>query len=94
MLQRAAALRHAPEFYNTLSNSCVSNLAQHVNRLAPGRVPGGRRLLFPGYADAVAHELALIDATLPIDSARAHYRINERARGHLDAPDFSRRIRQ
>ena len=94
MLERAAALRQRPEFYNTLGNSCVSNLVQHVNRLAPGRIPGGVRLLFPGYADAVAHELGLIDQALPIDSARARYRINERARDHLDAADFSRRIRQ
>jgi hypothetical protein len=94
MLKRAAELQRTPEFYNTLSNSCVSNLVEHVNRLAPGRIPGGVRLLFPGYADAVAHELGLIDATIPIDSARARYRINDRARGHLDAPDFSRRIRQ
>jgi Domain of unknown function (DUF4105) len=94
MIRRAEGLRTQPEFYHTLSNSCISNLVRHVNRVAPGRIPGGLKLLAPGYADEVARALGLIDSTLTVDAARARYRINDRARRYLGDADFSIRIRQ
>lgn len=39
MLERANALRRAPEFYNTLTSSCITNIVDHVNAIAPNRVP-------------------------------------------------------
>lgn len=93
MVERAERLRRAPEFYNTVSNSCNSNLVDHVNRIAPGAIPGGLKLLLPGYADEVAHGLGLIDAGASLDDARRRYRINERGRPFLTDPTFSVRIR-
>jgi hypothetical protein len=93
MLERAERLRAAPEFYNTIGNSCTSNLVRHVNRVAPRRIPAGWKLLLPGYADEVARSLGLIDSTLSVAAARARFRINDHARGHLDDPRFSLRIR-
>jgi hypothetical protein len=82
-----------PQFYNTLTNNCTSNLVASVNRVVPGRIPVGLKLLFPGYADDVARSLGLIDSTMTLDAARARYRINDLARAALGQPDFSRRIR-
>lgn len=93
LLQRADRLGAEPEFYHTLANNCTSNLVASVNRVAPGRIPGGLKLLLPGYADEVARSLGLIDPALPIDEARTRYRINDAARAGLGAGDFSRRIR-
>lgn len=93
MLRRADRLAARPEFYHTVGNSCTSNLVRHVNRVVPGRIPSGIKLLLPGYADEVARTLGLIDSTMTVDSARRRYRINDRARGFLDSPDFSLRIR-
>src|SRR4051812_3265468 len=39
MLQRANSLREQPEFYNTLTNTCTTNIVRHVDMLVPGRVP-------------------------------------------------------
>ncbi len=94
MLERADALRRHPEFYNTITNNCTLNLVRHVNALVPGLIPASWRIALPGYSDAVALRLGLIDSTGTLVQARARYRINERARAALDAPDFSARIRE
>jgi len=93
MLERAESLRAHPEFYHTITNNCTLNLVRHVNQFAPGRIPQSWRLALPGYSDQVALAVGLIDSTLPLDQARARYRINDRARAAMDSPDFSARIR-
>lgn len=93
MLGRANALRERPEFYNTLTSNCTSNLVRHVNTVVPETIPGGLKTIFPGYTDEVAHRLGLLDTRLPLEEARARFRINEAAREAMHAPDFSRRIR-
>jgi hypothetical protein len=93
MLARSNALAARPEFYNTLANNCTSNVVDHVNHIAPRRVPRGIKTILPGYADDVAHSLGLIDTTITLDQARQRYRVNDRARRFATDPDFSRRIR-
>lgn len=94
MLDRAARLQVEPEFYNTLTSSCTTNIVDHVTALAPGRVPLDWRVYVPGYSGALAHELGLIDTTLSYDEAEEHFRIDEVAReGRVDEVNFSRRIR-
>ncbi len=93
MVRRANTLADRPEFYNTLTNSCTSNLVEHVNAIAPGRIPAGWRTLLPGYADEVALELGLIAAAGSVDEARRRYRVNERATRFAADPAFSLRIR-
>src|SRR5919202_2756990 len=94
MLQRANALRSAPEFYNTATNNCTTNVVAHVNHVAPGTVPTGLKTVIPGYTDEVAHRLGLIDSTIALDEARRRYRVNDRARRFAGRPDFSIRIRE
>ena len=94
MLARADALRERPEFYNTLTNNCTSNVVRHVNHVAPRTVPGGPKTILPGYTDEVAHRLGLIDTELDMAAARERFRINERARQYADDPGFSLRIRE
>ncbi|MFZ5476526.1 MAG: DUF4105 domain-containing protein [Myxococcota bacterium] len=94
MLARASRLRESPEHYDTLTNSCMSNVADHVDAVAPGRVPRGWRLLLPGYSDEVALEAGLLATEGPIEAARARFRVNEAARRHADDPSFSLRIRE
>jgi hypothetical protein len=93
MVERANALREHPEFYNTLTNNCTSNVIAHVNHVVPHRVPGGPKTMLPGYTDEVALRLGLIDSDLDLAHARERFRVNERARAAREAPDFSRRIR-
>jgi hypothetical protein len=93
MLERANRLRAHPEFYNTATNNCTSNLVSHVNQVTPGRIPSGVRVLLPGYADEVGRELGLVPRDVSLERLRLEYRINDRARRHRDDPEFSRLIR-
>lgn len=94
MLERAQKLQEEPEFYNTLTSTCTTNIVGHVNKLVPGRVPFDHRILLPGYSDRYAYELGLIDTDLSFEEARAKFNINERAEEHADSPDFSKLIRE
>lgn len=93
MLERANRLATKPEFYGTLRNNCTTNILEHVNRLAPRRIRFGPRVLLPGYSDALAHDLGLLDTDLSLEAARAEFRVNDRVRRHIDSPAFSTAIR-
>ncbi|MBK6489732.1 MAG: DUF4105 domain-containing protein [Gemmatimonadetes bacterium] len=93
MLRRANAVQDTPEFYNTLTNNCTSNIVDHVNTLIPGRVPWSLRTIMPGYADDLALSLGLIEAGGTIEEVRQRYRINDRARRAGLGDDFSQAIR-
>ncbi|HEX2451013.1 MAG TPA: DUF4105 domain-containing protein [Gemmatimonadales bacterium] len=94
MVRRANELAERPEFYNTITNSCTSNIVAHVNAIAPGRIPAGWRTLLPGYADEVAIELGLIDANGSVEEARRRFRVNDRAERYASDAAFSLRIRE
>jgi len=93
MLARINALAASPEFYNTFTNNCATNIADHVNTIAPKQVPWDWRLLFPKESDTFAHELGLLATSLPIEEARSRYAVNDAVRTYSDAPDFSTKIR-
>lgn len=93
MLDRANALHRAPEFYGTLLNNCTTAILEHVNRIAERKIRWGPRILLPGYSDALALELGLIDTELDIEGARARYRINDLARAAADDSRFGVAIR-
>jgi Domain of unknown function (DUF4105) len=94
MLRRANHLRQEPEHYNTLTNTCTTNIVRHVNELVPGRVPWSYKILLPGYSDELAYKLGLIDTELPFSAAKQHFRIDDDALRAAGRDDFSRRIRQ
>lgn len=94
MLQRANALAAAPEFYNTLTNTCTSNIVDHIEAIAPDRIPWSYKTLLPAHSDDLAFDLGLIDTELPRERYRAAHRINERAAAHADDPAFSQAIRR
>lgn len=94
MLERANALKEQPEFYNTLTNNCTTNILDHANRITPGKVPYGKEVLLPGYADELAQRLRLIEDDVPIEQVRARYLINTRALKYADDPYFSIRVRE
>jgi hypothetical protein len=94
MLRRANQLAVQPEFYDTLTNNCTTNIVKHINSLTPGRVPYDYRVLFPGYSDQLAYDLGLIDNRIPFDELRRRAWANERIVKYEHAPDFSAKIRR
>jgi hypothetical protein len=94
MLTEANRLASNPVFYGSLRNNCTTRILNHVNRIAPERIPYSWRILLPGYSDAFAHERGLLDTNLPLDSARAAYLVSARVREYIREPDFSSLIRR
>jgi len=94
MVARMNALHAQPEFYDTLSSNCTTNLVRHVEKVSAVDVPYDHRTLLPAYSDALAYELALIERDAPLEVVRARHLINARARAADGQPDFSRRIRE
>ena len=93
MLERANALAAKPEFYNTLTNTCTTNIVDHVNPIAPEPIPFSYKTVLPAYSDDLAFDLGLIDTNLPHEQFRAAFRINDLALEHADSADFSEAIR-
>jgi len=96
MIERMNTLYEHPEFYNTLTSTCTTNIQKHVNEIFPGRVPLSYKILLPGYSDELAYTLGLIDApeNISIEDLRTRFRINEKAERFADDPLFSQKIRE
>jgi hypothetical protein len=93
MMERANALAERPEFYNTLTSTCTTNIVRHVNAIAPKRIPRSYKVLLPGFADELAYDLGLLDRTRPFAETRRLALINPRALAHDGDPRFSLAIR-
>lgn len=95
VLERANKLVSEPEFYNSLSNSCATNVAEHIQLMKPERnFLDDWRLLFPGHSDRLAYELELIDTSRPFEEVQSDAYVSLKARQHLGSPDFSELIRR
>jgi hypothetical protein len=93
MLTRANTLAEKPEFYNTLTNTCTTNIVDHINEIAPGTLPWDLRIVLPRDSDIYAYELGLIDTTEPLETLRANSKINDLVKQYENDPEFSQKIR-
>ena len=95
MVTRANDLSQRPEFYNTITNTCTTNIVRHVDKITPNKVPlFNLRILLPANSDKLAYELGLIDTDLSFESARRRYFINDKALKYASNSDFSIKIRE
>jgi len=94
MLERINEIRYEPEFYNTLTNTCTTNIVRHVNTIVPGRITLSYKVLMPAYSDELAYDLGLIVTNSSFEETREHYKINEEALLYADDPLFSVKIRE
>jgi hypothetical protein len=94
MVNRSNELKDNPEFYNTITNTCTTNIVAHINEITPKRVPFlSLRIILPENSDKLAYELGLIDTSLSFEDTRKRYYINDRALKYADDPEFSVKIR-
>lgn len=93
ILERVNELVVQPEFYNTVTNNCTSNIVDHVNHLVPGRIAKSWQAVFPGYSDKLAYDLGLFDTELSWEQVREYYNVSQRAQAAGDEGDYSAIIR-
>lgn len=87
-------LRQHPRFYNVLTNNCTSNIRTHMVATAERPRPWDWRILMSGKLDELLHERGGLVSELPIEQLKPRCLVDDAARRHVDAPDFSQRIRQ
>ena len=94
IMHRVNKLRVAPEYYDTLTNNCTTNIARHVNRLFPNRIPLDYRVLLAGYSDRMAFDLGLLDTDTTFEATKAQAEVNYLAYLYRNDADFSTKIRR
>jgi hypothetical protein len=94
VMKRVNKLAREPEFYDTLTNNCTTNIRNHINHLKSDEVPYDYRVLLPGYSDHLAYDLGLIERHGSFEETRMEARINYEAYLYRDSPEFSQRIRR
>lgn len=95
MIKRVNNLKNNPEFYNSITNTCTTNIVGHINSITPDKVPFfNLRILLPANSDKLAYDLDLIDTDLSFIETRKRYFINNRALKYANSPDFSIKIRR
>jgi hypothetical protein len=94
VMRRVDKLARAPEFYDTLTNNCTTNIRNHVNHLKPNEVPYDYRVLLPGLSDELAYDLGLIERHGSYAETRLRARVNYQAYLHRNDPMFSEAIRR
>jgi hypothetical protein len=76
MVARANSLAAEPEFYNTLTNNCTTNIVRHVNTISPRRIPFSYKTLLPAYSDSLAIDVGLIQSDGSLEETRATHRVD------------------
>ncbi len=94
VLGRVNELAKKPEFYDTVTNNCTTNIVQHIHRVRPNRVQYDVRMLLPGYSDQIAFNQGLIVPNGTFEQTRQRAYINPLAERYADREDFSELIRQ
>ncbi len=92
-INQVNAMKKKPEWYNTLTTNCTTNVVRHV-RAFGGRAKYNWKVLLSGYAPQYVYELGALDSRLPFDELRKRSYINSKAHAIGDDPDFSRKIRE
>ena len=59
-LHRTNCLYNTPEWYNSITNTCTTNIVGHVNEIYPGRVPRAVSILLPGLSPKLLERNNLI----------------------------------
>jgi len=93
VFQRVNQLATRPEFYDTLTNNCTTNIVDHINRIRPNRVFADVRVLLPGYSDELAYEQGLIARHGSFEETKRRAYVNPLAHQYAGREDFSELIR-
>lgn len=85
-------LNKSPEFYNTLTTNCTTNIWLH-SKVNPDHLPFSWKILASGYVPEYLYESGMLDNRLPFPELQRSVHVNARAQAADKTADFSRRIR-
>ena len=91
-LEKINSLKDHPEFYNSLTTNCTSNIWVH-SRVNPGHLPYSWKILLSGHVPELLYSAGRLDTSVPFAELQRRSHINARAQAAGQAADFSQRIR-
>jgi hypothetical protein len=94
VLGRTNELASRPEFYDTFRNNCTTNIARHINRIAPHRIRYDYHILLPGYSAKLAYDEGLIERHGTFAETKAKAYVSPQAILSAGREDFADRIRR
>ncbi len=93
-LTRTNKLNQSPEWYNTITNTCTTNIVRHVNEVYPGRVPRAVAVLLPGLSPNLLQRNNLVKIEGTIEETLRNSIIDEKAKSWDGVVDFGDWIRE
>jgi hypothetical protein len=93
-LNRTNKLKQSPEWYNTITNTCTTNIVRHVNEVYPGRVPRAVAVLLPGLSPNLLQRNNLVKIEGTIEETLRNSIIDEKAKSWDGVVDFGDWIRE
>jgi Domain of unknown function (DUF4105) len=91
-MDRINALHKQPEFYNSLTTNCTTNIWLQ-SRVNPDHLPFSWKILISGHVPEYLYESGMLDTTVPFSELQRRSIVNARAQAADQAADFSQRIR-
>ena len=92
-LRRTNKLSSDPEWYNTITNTCTTNIVRHVNEVYPGRVPRGLSILLPGLSPKLLQRNNLVKMSGSMEETLEKSIVDERGKSWDGDSDFGHWIR-
>ncbi len=93
-LNRTNQLAAHPEWYNSITNTCTTNIAKHVNEVYPGRIPKSFAILLPGLSPGLLERNQLVELDgYTMEEMLTRSIIGEKAMLWDGVDDFSQVIR-
>jgi hypothetical protein len=92
-IKKINELKEQPEFYNTLTTNCTTNVVTHT-RAYGGIIRYNWKILLSGYAPQYVYELGGLDTSRPFAELRKLSHINQRVNQAGNDKNFSVKIRE
>jgi hypothetical protein len=93
IMERVNSIASEPEFYNTLTQSCLSSLVGDLKRVITPKSSFDYRRLANGFSDELLYENGWIDSKLSFPETKKMHYINQYVQDDKDGSDYSRKIR-
>jgi hypothetical protein len=95
MLEKTNQLVEEPEFYNTFTSTCTTNLAEVASESTNEKFfKYHPHIILPEFSDKILLKKGLIKTNLTdIEEVREYFKINKQAREYQYSDEFSKQIR-
>ena len=93
-LKRTNKLYEKPEWYNTITNTCTTNIVNHVNEVYPGRVPKAISIFLPGLSPKLLYNNNLVKIDSSLENTLEKSIIDSKAKTWDGISDFGNLIRE